>query len=125
MARAVGIDLGTTNSVVSILEGGEPTVIANAEGSRTTPSIVAFAKNGEVLVGEIAKRQAVTNVERTIRSVKRHMASVWGLPYGGADKTVDVHLSWLRRKLGETASEPRYLQAVRGVGVKLVDPGAS
>ncbi len=73
MARAVGIDLGTTNSVVSVLEGGEPTVIANAEGSRTTPSVVAFAKNGEVLVGEVAKRQAVTNVDRTIRSVKRHM----------------------------------------------------
>jgi molecular chaperone DnaK len=73
MARAVGIDLGTTNSVVSVLEGGEPTVIANAEGARTTPSIVAFAKNGEVLVGEVAKRQAVTNVERTLRSVKRHM----------------------------------------------------
>ncbi len=68
MSRAVGIDLGTTNSVVSVLEGGEPTVIANAEGARTTPSIVAFAKNGEVLVGEVAKRQAVTNVDRTIRS---------------------------------------------------------
>jgi molecular chaperone DnaK len=77
MARAVGIDLGTTNSVVAVLEGGEPTVIANAEGSRTTPSIVAFAKNGEVLVGEVAKRQAVTNVDRTIRSVKRHMGTTW------------------------------------------------
>ncbi len=77
MARAVGIDLGTTNSVVSVLEGGEPTVIANAEGSRTTPSVVAFAKNGEVLVGEVAKRQAVTNVDRTIRSVKRHMGTDW------------------------------------------------
>ena len=77
MARAVGIDLGTTNSVVSVLEGGEPVVIANAEGARTTPSIVAFAKNGEVLVGEVAKRQAVTNVERTIRSVKRHMGTTW------------------------------------------------
>jgi molecular chaperone DnaK len=77
MARAVGIDLGTTNSVVAVLEGGEPTVIANAEGSRTTPSVVAFAKNGEVLVGEVAKRQAVTNVERTIRSVKRHMGTDW------------------------------------------------
>src|SRR6478736_4954321 len=77
MSRAVGIDLGTTNSVVSVLEGGEPTVIANAEGSRTTPSIVAFAKNGEVLVGEVAKRQAVTNVDRTIRSVKRHMGTTW------------------------------------------------
>ena len=73
MARAVGIDLGTTNSVVAVLTGGEPEVIANAEGSRTTPSVVAFAKNGEVLVGEVAKRQAVTNVDRTIRSVKRHM----------------------------------------------------
>ncbi len=77
MARAVGIDLGTTNSCVSVLEGGEPTVIANAEGARTTPSIVAFAKNGEVLVGEVAKRQSVTNVERTIRSVKRHMGTTW------------------------------------------------
>ena len=77
MARAVGIDLGTTNSVVAVLEGGEPTVIPNAEGSRTTPSVVAFAKGGEVLVGEVAKRQAVTNVDRTIRSVKRHMGTDW------------------------------------------------
>ncbi|MFL6127495.1 MAG: Hsp70 family protein, partial [Mycobacteriales bacterium] len=77
MARAVGIDLGTTNSVVAVLEGGEPTVIANAEGSRTTPSVVAFAKNGEILVGEVAKRQAVTNVDRTVRSVKRHMGTDW------------------------------------------------
>jgi molecular chaperone DnaK len=84
MARAVGIDLGTTNSVVSVLEGGEPTVIANAEGSRTTPSVVAFAKNGEVLVGEVAKRQAVTNVDRTIRSVKRHMGdSSWSIDIDG------------------------------------------
>ncbi|MFL6074808.1 MAG: molecular chaperone DnaK, partial [Mycobacteriales bacterium] len=77
MARAVGIDLGTTNSVVAVLEGGEPNVIANAEGARTTPSIVAFAKNGELLVGEVAKRQAVTNPDRTIRSVKRHMGTDW------------------------------------------------
>ncbi|KHL18776.1 molecular chaperone DnaK [Mumia flava] len=77
MARAVGIDLGTTNSVVAVLEGGEPTVIANAEGARTTPSVVAFAKNGEVLTGEVAKRQGVTNVDRTIRSVKRHMGTDW------------------------------------------------
>ncbi|MEO6081541.1 MAG: molecular chaperone DnaK [Umezawaea sp.] len=77
MARAVGIDLGTTNSVVAVLEGGEPTVIANSEGSRTTPSIVAFAKNGEVLVGQPAKNQAVTNVDRTIRSVKRHVGTDW------------------------------------------------
>jgi molecular chaperone DnaK len=77
MARAVGIDLGTTNSAVSVLEGGEPTVIANAEGFRTTPSVVAFTKDGEVLVGETAKRQAVTNVDRTIASVKRHMGTDW------------------------------------------------
>ncbi|SNS87128.1 molecular chaperone DnaK [Geodermatophilus pulveris] len=80
MARAVGIDLGTTNSVVTVLEGGEPTVIANSEGSRTTPSVVAFAKNGEVLVGQSAKNQAVTNVDRTIRSVKRHMGTDWKTP---------------------------------------------
>ena len=83
MARAVGIDLGTTNSVVSVLEGGEPVVIANAEGARTTPSVVAFAKNGEVLVGEVAKRQAVTNVDRTIRSVKRHMGTNWTVDIDG------------------------------------------
>ena len=77
MSRVVGIDLGTTNSAVAVLEGGQPTVIANAEGSRTTPSVVAFAKNGEVLVGEVAKRQAVTNVDRTISSVKRHMGTDW------------------------------------------------
>ena len=79
MAKAVGIDLGTTNSVVAVLEGGEPTVIANTEGSRTTPSVVAFAKDGEVLVGEVAKRQAITNPERTIRSVKRDMGSGWNI----------------------------------------------
>ncbi|MGW6296076.1 molecular chaperone DnaK [Streptomyces sp. NPDC055058] len=84
MGRAVGIDLGTTNSVVAVLEGGEPTVVANAEGARTTPSVVAFAKNGEVLVGEVAKRQAVTNVERTARSVKRHMGDAqWRFPQEG------------------------------------------
>ena len=77
MSRVVGIDLGTTNSAVAVLEGGEPTVIANAEGSRTTPSVVAFSKQGEVLVGEVAKRQAVTNVDRTISSVKRHMGTDW------------------------------------------------
>ncbi|NUS05295.1 MAG: molecular chaperone DnaK [Nonomuraea sp.] len=84
MARSVGIDLGTTNSVVSVLEGGEPTVITNTEGARTTPSVVAFAKNGEVLVGEVAKRQAVTNVERTARSVKRYMGDhAWRFPEHG------------------------------------------
>jgi molecular chaperone DnaK len=87
MARAVGIDLGTTNSCVSVLEGGEPSVIANAEGARTTPSIVAFAKNGEVLVGEVAKRQSVTNVERTIRSVKRHMGTNWSMDIDGKKYT--------------------------------------
>ena len=87
MARAVGIDLGTTNSVVTVLEGGEPTVIANAEGSRTTPSVVAFAKNGEVLVGEVAKRQAVTNPDRTIRSVKRHMGTSWSQDIDGKKYT--------------------------------------
>lgn len=85
MARAVGIDLGTTNSVVAVLEGGDPTVVANAEGARTTPSVVAFAKNGDVLVGEVAKRQAVTNVERTARSVKRHMGDgSWRFPESGS-----------------------------------------
>ncbi|MFJ6573494.1 molecular chaperone DnaK [Streptomyces sp. NPDC091292] len=85
MSRAVGIDLGTTNSVVAVLEGGDPTVIANAEGARTTPSVVAFAKNGDVLVGEVAKRQAVTNVDRTARSVKRHMGDgAWRFPDEGS-----------------------------------------
>ncbi len=87
MGRAVGIDLGTTNSVVAVLEGGEPTVIANAEGARTTPSVVAFSKNGEVLVGEIAKRQAVTNVEHTISSVKRHMGTDWTADIDGKKYT--------------------------------------
>jgi molecular chaperone DnaK len=87
MARAVGIDLGTTNSVVAVLEGGEPTVIANSEGSRTTPSIVAFAKNGEVLVGQPAKNQAVTNVDRTVRSVKRHMGTDWKTEIDGKSYT--------------------------------------
>lgn len=87
MARAVGIDLGTTNSVVAVLEGGEPTVIPNAEGSRTTPSVVAFTKTGEVLVGEVAKRQAVTNVDRTIRSVKRHMGTNWSVNIDGKKYT--------------------------------------
>ena len=87
MARAVGIDLGTTNSCVSVLEGGEPAVIANSEGARTTPSVVAFAKNGEVLVGEVAKRQAVTNVDRTIRSVKRHIGTNWSVDIDGKGYT--------------------------------------
>src|SRR5487761_1270607 len=82
-AKAVGIDLGTTNSVVSALEAGEPTVIPNAEGSRTTPSVVGFAKSGEVLVGEVAKRQAITNPDRTIRSVKRQIGTSWTVDIDG------------------------------------------
>ena len=103
MARAVGIDLGTTNSCVSVLEGGEPTVIANAEGARTTPSIVAFAKNGEVLVGEVAKRQSVTNVERTIRSVKRHMGTNWTIDIDGKKYTAQEISARVLQKLKRDA----------------------
>ena len=103
MARAVGIDLGTTNSCVSVLEGGEPTVIANAEGARTTPSIVAFAKNGEVLVGEVAKRQSVTNVERTIRSVKRHMGTNWTVDIDGKKYTPQEISARILQKLKRDA----------------------
>ncbi|MFE1322469.1 molecular chaperone DnaK [Kitasatospora phosalacinea] len=103
MARAVGIDLGTTNSVVSVLEGGEPTVITNAEGARTTPSVVAFAKNGEVLVGEVAKRQAVTNVDRTIRSVKRHMGTDWKIGIDGKDFTPQQISAFVLQKLKRDA----------------------
>ena len=85
MGKAVGIDLGTTNSVVAVLEGGDPVVIANAEGARTTPSVVAFAKSGEVLVGEVAKRQAITNPDRTLRSVKRHIGTGWTVDIDGKD----------------------------------------
>ncbi|WP_369135117.1 molecular chaperone DnaK [Modestobacter sp. I12A-02662] len=111
MARAVGIDLGTTNSVVAVLEGGEPTVIANSEGSRTTPSVVAFAKNGEVLVGQSAKNQAVTNVDRTIRSVKRHMGTTWktgdidGKPYTPQEISARV-LQKLKRDAETYLGEP-------------------
>src|SRR5436309_983768 len=103
MARAVGIDLGTTNSVVTVLEGGEPNVIANAEGSRTTPSVVAFAKNGEVLVGEVAKRQAVTNPDRTIRSVKRHMGTDWKVAIDGKDLTPQQISAFILQKLKRDA----------------------
>ncbi len=103
MARAVGIDLGTTNSVVAVLEGGEPTVIANAEGARTTPSVVAFAKNGEVLVGEVAKRQAVTNVDRTIRSVKRHMGTDWSQKIDDKDFTSQQISAFVLQKLKRDA----------------------
>src|ERR687892_197950 len=103
MARAVGIDLGTTNSVVAVLEGGEPTVIANAEGSRTTPSVVAFAKNGEILVGEVAKRQAVTNVDRTIRSVKREMGTDWKREIDGKTFTPQQISAFVLQKLKRDA----------------------
>jgi len=103
MARAVGIDLGTTNSAVSVLEGGEPTVIANAEGFRTTPSIVAFTKDGQVLVGETAKRQAVTNVDRTISSVKRHMGTTWSFDVDGKKYTPQEISSRILQKLKRDA----------------------
>ncbi len=103
MARAVGIDLGTTNSVIAVLEGGEPTVIPNAEGARTTPSVVAFAKNGEVLVGEVAKRQATTNVDRTIRSVKRHMGESWSVDIDGKKFTPQQISAFVLQKLKRDA----------------------
>src|SRR5690242_3604678 len=103
MARAVGIDLGTTNSVAAVLEGGDPTVIPNAEGARTTPSVVAFAKSGEVLVGEVAKRQAVTNVDRTIRSVKRHMGTDWSQKIDDKDFTPQQISAFVLQKLKRDA----------------------
>ncbi|WP_062131161.1 molecular chaperone DnaK [Demequina aestuarii] len=105
MSRAVGIDLGTTNSVVTVLEGGEPTVIANAEGARTTPSVVAFSKTGEVLVGEIAKRQAVTNVDRTIASVKRHMGTDWSHEIDGKKYNAQEISARILGKLKRDAEE--------------------
>ena len=105
MARAVGIDLGTTNSVVAVLEGGEPTVIANAEGFRTTPSVVAFTKDGEVLVGETAKRQAVTNVDRTIASVKRHMGTNWTVEVDGKKYTPQEISARILAKLKRDAEQ--------------------
>jgi molecular chaperone DnaK len=103
MARAVGIDLGTTNSVVAVLEGGEPTVIANAEGSRTTPSVVAFAKDGEILAGEVAKRQGVTNVDRTVRSVKRHMGTDWSVEIDGKTFNAQQISAFILQKLKRDA----------------------
>ena len=103
MARAVGIDLGTTNSVVAVLEGGEPTVIPNAEGARTTPSVVAFTPSGEVLVGEVAKRQAVTNVDRTIRSVKRHMGTDWKVDIDGKEYRPQQISAFVLQKLKRDA----------------------
>ena len=103
MARAVGIDLGTTNSAIAVLEGGEPTIIPNAEGARTTPSVVAFSKTGEVLVGEIAKRQAVTNVDRTISSVKRHMGTDWTTEIDGKKYTAQEISARILQKLKRDA----------------------
>src|SRR5919199_4379557 len=104
MAKAVGIDLGTTNSVVAVMEGGEPTVIPNAEGSRTTPSVVALSKTGEVLVGEVAKRQAVTNPERTVRSVKRHMGeAAWRFRADGKEFTPQQISAFILQKLKRDA----------------------
>src|SRR6266498_511909 len=116
MAKAVGIDLGTTNSVVATLEGGEPTVIPNAEGSRTTPSVVAFSKTGEVLVGEVAKRQAVTNPERTIRSVKRHMGeSSWRFRADGKEFTPQQISAFILQKLKRDAEAYLGDQVVQAV----------
>src|SRR5580765_8679494 len=103
MARAVGIDLGTTNSVVAVLEGGDPVVVANSEGSRTTPSVVAFARNGEVLVGQPAKNQAVTNVDRTVRSVKRHMGTDWTQKIDDKDFTPQQISAFVLQKLKRDA----------------------
>jgi len=103
MPKAVGIDLGTTNSVVSTLEGGEPTVIPNAEGARTTPSVVAFSKTGEVLVGEVAKRQAITNPDRTVRSVKRHMGTGWSIDIDGKAYTAQEISARILQKLKRDA----------------------
>jgi molecular chaperone DnaK len=103
MAKAVGIDLGTTNSVVAVLEGGESTVIANAEGARTTPSVVGFSKSGEVLVGEVAKRQAVTNPDRTIQSVKRHMGTDWSTTVDGKTYTAQEVSARILMKLKRDA----------------------
>ena len=103
MSRPVGIDLGTTNSVVAVLEGGEPSVIANSEGQRTTPSVVAFAKNNEVLVGEVAKRQSVQNADRTIRSVKRHMGTNWKIDIDGHGYTAQEISARVLQKLKRDA----------------------
>ena len=103
MPKAVGIDLGTTNSVVSVLEAGEPTVIPNAEGGRTTPSVVGFSKTGEVLVGEVAKRQAITNPDRTIRSVKRQMGTNWTVDIDGKKYTAQEISARVLQKLKRDA----------------------
>ena len=117
MAKAVGIDLGTTNSVVSVLEAGEPVVIPNSEGARTTPSVVAFSKTGEVLVGEVAKRQAITNPDRTIRSVKRHMGTSWSVDIDGKAYTAQEISA---RTLGQTAQHLCEFVGIRPEGHHLL-----
>ena len=104
MAKSIGIDLGTTNSVVAVMEGGKPTVIANAEGSRTTPSIVGFSKTGERLVGQLAKRQAIVNPDKTIASIKRHMGDNYKVSIDGKDYTPQEISSMILRKLADDAS---------------------
>src|ERR1700748_2994520 len=131
MAPAGGIELGTTNSVVAVLEGGDPVVVANSEGSRTTPSVVAFARNGEVLVGQPAKNQAVTNVDRTVRSVKRHMGTNWTIDIDGKKYTAQEISARVLMKLkrdaeaylGETISDavitvPAYFKGAQGQATK-------
>ena len=118
MPKAVGIDLGTTNSVVSVLEAGDPVVIPNSEGSRTTPSVVAFSKGGEVLMGEVAKRQAITNPDRTIRSVKRHMGTSWSTDVDGKTYTAQEISARTLMKLKRDAES--YLgDTVSGTGLGL------
>ena len=104
MAKTIGIDLGTTNSCVAVIEGGEPVVIANEEGARTTPSVVAFAKNGERMVGQVAKRQAITNPERTISSIKRHMGTDYKVNIDGKQYTPQEISAMILQKL-KTAAE--------------------
>ncbi len=115
MPKAVGIDLGTTNSVVSVLEAGDPVVIPNSEGSRTTPSVVAFSKGGEVLVGEVAKRQAITNPDRTIRSVKRHIGTPWTVEIDGKSynaQEISARILMKLMRVGESYLGEEVTQAV-------------
>src|SRR3954447_479798 len=115
MAKAVGIDLGTTNSVVSFLQAGEPVVIPNSQGSRTTPSVLAFSQSGEVLVGEVAKRQAITNPDRTIRSVKRHIGTNWSIDIDGKKYTaqeISARVLQKRKRAAESCLGDPVTQAV-------------
>src|SRR5881275_1760546 len=120
MSKAVGIDLGTTNSVVAVLEAGEPAVVPNAEGSRTTPSVVAFSKTGEVLVGEVAKRQAITNPDRTIRSVKRHMGTKWTIDIDGKAYTAQEISARILMKLKRDAQRQATKEAGEIAGLEVL-----